>query len=68
MLVLSRKIGEKVVVPGCALTLTILAVDGNRVRLGIAAPPDVLVLREEICGRPDRRGAREASPGTADLP
>ena len=56
MLVLSRKIGEKVVVPGCDLTLTVLAVQGNRVRLGIAAPPDVTVLREEVCRRPGRHG------------
>ena len=47
MLVLSRKVGEKVVIDGC-ITVTVVAVDGNKVRLGITAPPDVRIDREEI--------------------
>jgi carbon storage regulator len=48
MLVLSRKVGEKVVVPECGLTLTVLSVQGQRVRLGIAAPAETVVHREEV--------------------
>jgi len=48
MLVLSRKCGERIVVPGCALTVTVLAVKGNNVRLGFSAPLDVDVYREEV--------------------
>ena len=47
MLVLTRKVGEKVVIAGC-ITVTVLAVDGNKVRLGITAPPRVRVDREEV--------------------
>ena len=47
MLVLTRKVGEKVVVDGC-ITVTVVAVEGNKIRLGITAPPNVRVDREEI--------------------
>ena len=48
MLVLSRKIGETIVVPGCDLTITVVKVKGHRVRLGLSAPADVLIQRAEI--------------------
>ena len=48
MLVLSRKIGERILVPHCELAVTVIAVDGKTVRLGIAAPADVDVYREEV--------------------
>lgn len=48
MLVLSRKLGERIVVPQCDLELTVLAVEGGTVRLGISAPAEVGVFREEI--------------------
>jgi carbon storage regulator len=51
MLVLSRKIGERILVPDFDLAITVVAVDGNRVRLGISAPADVPVYREEIWNR-----------------
>jgi carbon storage regulator len=51
MLVLSRKRGERIVIPGCRVTVTVVAVEGNRVRLGIAAPAEVAVLREELVRR-----------------
>lgn len=58
MLVLSRKLGEGIVVPECELTVTVIAVHGNTVRLGITAPDEIDVYREEvwqrICERPDR--------------
>jgi carbon storage regulator len=51
MLVLSRKVGESVVVPSIGLTLTVLSVQGERVRVGISAPPGVQVHREEVWQR-----------------
>lgn len=47
MLVLSRKIGESIIINDC-IKVTITAIDGNKVRIGIEAPPDVPVHREEI--------------------
>jgi carbon storage regulator len=47
MLVLTRKVGEVVVIDGC-ITVTVVSVDGNKIRLGITAPPDVRIDREEV--------------------
>ena len=51
MLVLSRKIGERILVPHCELAFTVLAVTGKTVRLGVSAPTDVDVYREEVWQR-----------------
>ena len=48
MLVLSRKLGERILVPQCDLTVTVVAIEGNTVKLGITAPIDVGVYREEL--------------------
>jgi carbon storage regulator len=48
MLVLSRKLGERILVPHCDLTVTVVAVEGNTVKLGITAPAEVGVYREEL--------------------
>jgi carbon storage regulator len=50
MLVLSRKLGEEIVI-GDRITVKIVAVEGGRVKLGVAAPTDVPVCREEIYQR-----------------
>lgn len=47
MLVLSRKVGEKVVIGG-DITVTVIEVRGDKVRLGFLAPKDVTVNREEV--------------------
>jgi carbon storage regulator len=59
MLVLSRKLGERIVMSD-GVVLTVLAMHGSQIRLGVEAPPDVSVWREEIFGT-DRR-KREPSP------
>ncbi len=48
MLVLTRKPGEQIVIDDGQIRITILAVKGDRVRVGITAPPDVRVDREEV--------------------
>jgi carbon storage regulator len=62
MLVLSRKPGEQILVPQCGLAVTVLAVEGTTVRLGIAAPAELAVYREEVwrraSGRAPARNAR----------
>ena len=47
MLVLSRRIGDEIIIDG-RIRVRITAVKGDRVRVGIEAPPDVSVDREEI--------------------
>jgi carbon storage regulator len=47
MLVLSRRIGEEIVIAG-DIRVTVLAVNGPRVRLGITAPLVVPVIRQEL--------------------
>jgi carbon storage regulator len=60
MLVLSRKPGEKVRVGG-DITITIVAVSGNRVQIGIEAPAPVPILRGELACRQDP--GQSVSPG-----
>ena len=47
MLVLSRKVGERIQI-GRDVVLTITAIKGNRIQLGIDAPPEVLIRRGEL--------------------
>lgn len=50
MLILSRSIGESIRI-GDVVSVTVLSVSGNQVRIGIDAPKDVAVHREEIYKR-----------------
>jgi carbon storage regulator CsrA len=47
MLILTRKIDQSIVIQG-NITIVVLGVERDRVKLGIAAPADVSVLREEL--------------------
>ena len=60
MLILTRRVGETVMI-GNDVTVTILGVKGNQVRVGVNAPRDVAVHREEIF----ERIKREEQDGTA---
>ena len=47
MLVLSRKLGEQIVVPEFALSVAVVGINGKTVRLGVNAPAEVAIHREE---------------------
>jgi carbon storage regulator len=59
MLVLSRKPGEKILI-GDNVTVTVVAVVGNRVKLALEAPSDVTILRGELIGVRKPEPARAA--------
>lgn len=61
MLILTRRVGETVMI-GDEITITVLGVKGNQVRLGINAPRTVAVHREEIY----QRIKREQAGGAGD--
>src|SRR5262249_8754012 len=50
MLVITRRQKEKIVFPTIHIEVQVLEVKGGRIRLGIDAPPDVSVFREELIG------------------
>ena len=64
MLILTRRVGESVVI-GDEIAVTILGVKGNQVRVGVTAPRDVTVHRQEIY---ERIKSEQESPVPAETP
>lgn len=69
MLILTRRVGESVVI-GDEVTITVLGVKGNQVRVGIKAPKSVAVHREEIYERikDEHGGERISARQVSDAP
>jgi carbon storage regulator len=70
MLILTRRVGETLMI-GDSVTVTVLGVKGNQVRVGITAPKDVAVHREEIFQRLHKDDAGSPVPakvGEESLP
>jgi carbon storage regulator len=65
MLILTRRVGETVMI-GDSVTVTILGVKGNQVRVGVNAPKEIAVHREEIYERIKRE--EQAGGGVARRP
>lgn len=68
MLILTRRVGETLMI-GDQISVTVLGVKGNQVRIGINAPKDVAVHREEIFQRIKREqstGSDDSSPPPKD--
>lgn len=61
MLVLRRKVGESIVLNG-TINVSVLAVEGERVKIGVSAPPEVTIVRQELLTRFPRAQTNEADP------
>ena len=60
MLILTRRVGESLMI-GDDVTITVLGVKGNQGRVGVDAPKEVAVHREEILNRIEEAAAGEAA-------
>ena len=60
MLILTRRVGEALMI-GDDVTITVLGVKGNQVRVGVNAPKEVAVHREEILNRIEQSAPREVA-------
>jgi carbon storage regulator len=72
MLVLSRKVGESILISE-SIRVTVVQAANGRIRLGIDAPPEVKVLREELTmscfhSSPSKNGEAKALSPSAQLP
>lgn len=55
MLVLSRRVGEKIILNNGQVSITVVRINGGKVRLGVTAPADVPIDREEVYERKQKK-------------
>jgi carbon storage regulator len=70
MLVVTRKAGESIVI-GDKIIITVVAVEGDRVRIGVEAPKEVTILRQELyeaVGQENRAAAGTGPDVLAQMP
>lgn len=66
MLVLSRKVGQRILI-GDDIAVTVVRVTGGGVRIGVEAPPELAVVREELAEQLDKAdGDRQKLRGAAE--
>ncbi len=65
MLVLSRKVGEEIVI-GDNIRVRVVSVQGNQIRLGFDAPREVSIQRAELLERAEREAATRAASNAAE--
>lgn len=66
MLILTRRIGESLII-GDGIAITVLGVKGGQVRIGVKAPRDVTVHREEVMERIQQRAEETSGIAKSDL-
>lgn len=59
MLVLTRNVGERIVIPELGVTIAVSGILGDKVRIGVIAPQNATILREELLSRPKKRAQEE---------
>lgn len=67
MLVLSRKVGERILI-GDQIAITVVRIGQGGVRIGVDAPSDMIVVREELAGDKTLSAQREESGPARPLP
>lgn len=66
MLILTRKLGESIIIDDC-ICITVVAVQGNQVKLGIEAPADAKIYRNEVYAKIVEANRQAATTQPADL-
>ena len=65
MFVLTRRIGEEIMLPDCGVTIAVVSAAGSEVKLGVTAPAGVPVHRSEVLERTRRAGGRAGADSAA---
>lgn len=67
MLILTRKVGESIAIGDGSITISVMEVKGRQVRLGISAPPNTPIHRQEIFVKIKEANQQAAAAQAADL-
>lgn len=61
MLILSRKVGESIVIPACDIEVVVVEMKGDKVRIGIDAADNVDIFRREVWRTIQRQGGKRVT-------